>query len=108
MGLTVPAHLRAQAQAPATYAVHESPAALKAALALAQGEYQRALVLGQHSLSGSTVGPKYWARYKRSADALVARLEAAGLGTVIRVRAGRRVLVIWKSTEGAKKDRDGA
>jgi hypothetical protein len=52
------------------------------ALALARGKYQRDLICGNETLGGSTLrgrARQYSGRYQRSAYALLARLDAAGV-----------------------------
>jgi hypothetical protein len=52
------------------------------ALRLAAGSYQRALVQGYETLGGSTLrgrARRYSGRYRQSAYALLARLDAAGV-----------------------------
>jgi hypothetical protein len=75
-----------------------SAEALETALSLARGEYQRALVLGYESLSGSTLRGKasrYGARYAESRRNLLRRLEEAGLLVdERRAERGRRILVL--------------
>lgn len=68
------------------------------ALALCRGEYQRGLILGRHALSGADLEGKarsYGGRYLRSRQALLARLDAAGVphNEVIGKR-GKRILVL--------------
>ena len=68
------------------------------ALALCRGSYQRAILFGQHSLSGATLRGKakrYGGRYAHSAATLMARLANAGLAVREERRAhGKRVVVI--------------
>lgn len=75
-------------------------AAHVAALRLARGAYQRAILWGGEAVSGSTLRGKartYGARYQRSTDALLERMTAAGIPWAIETREhGRRVLVIGK------------
>lgn len=73
-------------------------AAHAAALRLAGGCYQRAILWGTEALSGSTLTGKarrYNTKYLASADALLERMTAAGIPWAIETRErGRRVLVI--------------
>lgn len=75
-----------------------SPIVREAALALCKGAYQRALVEGSESLSGSTLRGKagrYSSRYRQSAESLIHRLRMAGLYVSERVTTkGARILVI--------------
>jgi hypothetical protein len=75
-----------------------TPAALAAALPLARGSYQEAILRGSESLSGSTLrgrAKSYSGRYRASAQSLVARLAAAGISVrEERQDHGRRVLVL--------------
>lgn len=68
------------------------------AIALARGSYQRDLLDGHESLSGSTLrgtARSYSGRYAVSRAALLARIDAAGIPcTEVRGRHGKRVLVI--------------
>lgn len=68
------------------------------AIALARGSYQRDLLDGYESLSGSTLRGKastYSDHYAASRRALLARIAAAGIPcTEVRGRHGKRVLVI--------------
>lgn len=73
-------------------------AAFDKALSLAEGTYQRDLILGRESWSGSTLtsaARKYGGRYANSRAHLLARLKDNGVPCgVERVEHGRRVLVI--------------
>jgi hypothetical protein len=74
-------------------------AAIEVAWPLAKGCYQRALLRGDESLSGSTLRGKasrYSGRYRQSARNLLARVEATGLVRVSERRGphNRRVLVL--------------
>ena len=77
---------------------YDSPETLAAALPLARGCYQRALLRGDEALSGSTLRgkAKQWSsRYAASRDSLLARLRAAGLSVSEARRAHwRRVLIV--------------
>jgi len=73
------------------------PEAEKKALRLCRGKYQRELVMGRESLSGSTLkgkAAKWSGRYYRSRCALMERLQKAGVGREAIAPSGRRVLVI--------------
>jgi len=75
-----------------------SSVALDKALTVAKGAYQRNLLLGIESLSGSTLKGKarqYGARYAESRRNLLARVRAAGV-VVSEERASRnrRILVL--------------
>jgi len=64
------------------YAVHFDPSALSAALSVARGRYQRAVLRGTESLSGATLtgrAAQYSGRYAESRRHLLARLTAAGI-----------------------------
>ena len=70
-----------------------------AALACARGSYQRALLQGRESLSGSTLRGKasrYGNKYAESRDNLLRRMTDAGVEWCEHrtLRSGRRVLVI--------------
>lgn len=73
-------------------------AALDAAMKLARGVYQRALLSGEHNLSGSTLKGKafrYCGRYARSRANLLARMTKAGIPWYeVKGTHGKRVLVI--------------
>ena len=75
-----------------------SPMVREAALALCKGDYQRALVNGSESLSGSTLrgkASKYSSNYHRSAGSLIHRMRRAGLRVSVRVAAkNAKILVI--------------
>ena len=77
-----------------------------AALAQARGSYQRAIVEGVESLSGSTLRGRarsygYW--YKRSRANFLGRLTAAGVSwSERRESRGARVLVLGKSAPTRK------
>jgi hypothetical protein len=77
--------------------VHDDDA-LYRALEQARGSYQRALLLGRESLSGSTLrgrASEYGARYASSRRALLDRMTAAGIPWTERIAEhGARVLVI--------------
>lgn len=72
--------------------------ALNAALKLARGCYQRALLQGVENLSGSTLrgrAKEYAGRYKQSAETLLFRMTSAGIPwTEIRGDHNKRILVI--------------
>jgi hypothetical protein len=75
-----------------------TPAAVRIALQCCRGVYQRNIVLGSESLSGSTLkgkAAKYGAHYRQSRDNLLSRLHSADLDVSERrgVR-GRRILVL--------------
>lgn len=80
------------------FAVVASPMFLAAALTCARGVYQRNLLYGRETLSGSILRGKakqYSDLYARSARNLMARINAAGIPCrERRGRYGRRVLVI--------------
>lgn len=75
-----------------------SPIVRSAALALCKGDYQRALVNGSESLSGSTLkgrASQYGSKYHRSAGSLIQRMRRAGLRVTVRVAAkNAKILVI--------------
>lgn len=74
------------------------PEAYEAAMDLARGDYQRALIAGDEALSGSTLRGKakrYSARYQQSARSLLKRLTDHGIPwSEKRGPRGRRTLVI--------------
>ena len=78
--------------------IHLDSEAVRAALALARGCYQRAIVQGDACLSGADLrgnAAKYSGRYARSRAALLGRMTRAGVPWHERRAAhGRRVLVI--------------
>jgi hypothetical protein len=72
-------------------------AAHQAALKLARGTYQRNLLLGVESWSGSTLkgAARGWgARYNASRTALAARLREAGIPVALETIGRRKVAVI--------------
>lgn len=73
-------------------------AALEAAMSLARGCYQRAILGGREAISGSTLRGKakrYGAHYARSVRGLLARLSKAGIDwSERRGPHGKRILVI--------------
>lgn len=77
-----------------------------AAMACARGRYQRALLQGEHNLSGSTLKGKaarYGAQYARSRAGLIRRLHQAGIDAgERRGEHGRRILVLsWLPSRAA-------
>lgn len=79
------------------YSRIECKVKLDAALTLAKGCYQRAIILGTEALSGATLRGKaasYGAHYARSRRNLLRRLRDAGLAREERGLHGRRILVI--------------
>lgn len=74
------------------------PRCVSTALAQCRGEYQRNLVLGRESLSGSTLRGKArrWSgRYAQSSGSLLRRLRLSGLDvSVCTAEHGARVLVV--------------
>lgn len=80
------------------YAITHNDATLDAALTLARGSYQRAILLGHEAISGGTLKGKarrYSGVYTRSSATLLRRLDAAGIPHgERRVAHGRRVVVI--------------
>ena len=83
-------------------------AAFEAALALAKGKYQRDLIRGVETLSGSSLAGKaqrWSSRYAQSRDNLLARLMAAGVGHEVRGRYRKRILVIGAPAEPAREGR---
>lgn len=84
---------------PTGYSVVVDRAAFERALQLARGSYQRDLLHGRESLSGSTLrglARRYGGRYKQSRDHLLSRMSGAEIPwcEVTVRRGGRRVLVI--------------
>lgn len=75
-----------------------NPEIYDAAVKLARGSYQRNILAGSESLSGSTLrgaARNYSGRYRASAANLLERCRNAGLPIREEIRAhGRRVLVI--------------
>jgi hypothetical protein len=71
---------------------------LGAALELARGSYQRNILLGHESLSGSTLRGRarnYSGRYKYSAQAVISRCQKSGLAVQeCRGPHGKRIVVI--------------
>ncbi len=78
--------------------LHADAARRERLLSVCRGKYQRALVLGQESLSGSSLRGKarsYAGRYAASRAAVLARLNAIGVAvTERRGQHGRRILVL--------------
>ena len=76
----------------------KNPDVFVKAMACARGCYQRNLLRGIESLSGSTLRGKalsYKARYMQSKASLLSRLTACGVAwTEIRADHGKRVLVL--------------
>lgn len=87
-----------------TWAVYTGDARNKA-LRVAKGAYQRALICGQESLSGSTLrgeARRWGAQYARSRDAVLERIQDqtdVSVYEIRRPRGGRRVLVLVDSDE---------
>lgn len=80
-----------------SYAIHKDESKVEAALRLAKGCYQRALIMGREALSGATLSGKaasYGAHYARSRRNLMARLRAAGLAEEQVGAHGKRFLVV--------------
>jgi hypothetical protein len=81
-----------------TYAIHRDAQQVELALDQARGSYQRNLLIGREAISGSTLRGRarhYAARYKRSADHLIARCRAAGVRIAEeRGEHNKRLLVI--------------
>lgn len=79
------------------YSIIRSEAALSAALKIAKGSYQEALITGHEALSGATLkgkAKKYGAKYAASARALLTRLQSAGLAHEEIGAHNKRILVI--------------
>ena len=80
------------------YAIINDPTTFSAALKLARGSYQRNILRGVESLSGSTLRGKakrFGGRYQASAQNLIARCRRAGLAvSETRGPHGRRMIVI--------------
>jgi len=76
----------------------KSSEAFDKAMSMAKGDYQRALLHGVESLSGSTLKGKasrYGGRYAASRRALLGRMTAAGIPwSERRGEHGKRILVI--------------
>jgi len=83
------------------WTVHADPEAVKRAYACSRGTYQDAIIRGEENLSGSTLEGKaseYSGRYKRSLEALLARMTAAGVPWhEIRGSHNKRILVIGEA-----------
>ena len=65
-----------------SYAIHNDNQQVEKALSLCKGVYQRNVILGIESLSGSTLKGKaknYSGRYARSRDNLLDRMKKAGV-----------------------------
>lgn len=80
-----------------SYSIIKDETKLEAALRLARGCYQRALIHGSEALSGATLRGKaasYGKHYKRSALNLMRRLETFGLAREQVGEHGKRFLVI--------------
>ncbi|MEE8628156.1 MULTISPECIES: hypothetical protein [Methylobacterium] len=81
-----------------------SPAARNAALECARGSYQRDLLVGGHSWSGSTLtgrAARYGSKYRTSREELLARLEAHPELAVEERLARRRTVAIVTREEAA-------
>jgi len=78
------------------FALVNNPETQRAALKLAKGCYQRDILLGNEAISGSTLRGKaknYGSRYRRSAEAVIARCQSAGLDVDICIMDhGRRTV----------------
>jgi hypothetical protein len=64
-------------------------------LALCKGSYQRGIVLGTESISGSTLkgsAATYSGKYRASSAALISRLRLAGIPVIERREGGARIL----------------
>jgi len=81
-------------------------AVLETALACTRGSYQRGVVLGLESLSGSTLrgkAKKYGVHYARSRTNLLSRLKRAGVAVSERKGThGRRILVLGTVDSGGR------
>lgn len=88
------------------------PDTLARALDYARGDYQRNLLRGYESLSGSTLkgkARKWSGAYKRSRDKLLARLREAGIKVAERrAERGRRVLVLGAKRRASAAPEGGA
>jgi len=95
------------------WTIVKDPQALKRAMALAKGNYQRALLSGEHNLSGSTLSgaaKKYSGKYKKSTASLLRALSDAGIPWSEKKGGhGKRLLVIGEDEdidEGELLDRE--
>jgi len=83
---------------------------LEKALDLCKGEYQRRLVLGYESLSGSTLrglASRWNSRYAESRDNLLHRLRKAGIPvSEKRGPFNRRILVIGSSSQPSSQQKE--
>lgn len=87
----------------ASYSEIRDPRIYDEAMKLARGVYQRALLAGRHSLSGSTLRGNYSPRYRQSAANLLERCRNAGLAVREEIRQhGKRVLVIGFGAQCAR------
>jgi hypothetical protein len=81
-----------------SFAIHNDPAAVERAHALAKGSYQHNTIDGIEVLSGGTLRGKaknYGIRYKQSAANLISRCRSAGIPVSETVGDhGKRILVI--------------
>lgn len=84
-----------------TYSIVADQSALTAALALCRGDYQRNLLRGVESLSGSTLKGKarnWGGRYAEARRNILARMTGAGIAWCERKGDhGKRILVIGSS-----------
>jgi hypothetical protein len=74
-----------------SYAIINDTAVLDQALSLCRGSYQRDILLGRESLSGSTLKGKaktYGGKYKASAASILRKCQQAGLA--VREESGLR------------------
>lgn len=81
-----------------SYSFIKSQSELDKALSLCKGDYQRNLLLGYEAISGATLrgtAKNYSARYKTSANNLIARLKRSGIKIEEQIgHHNRRELVI--------------
>jgi hypothetical protein len=86
------------------YSIIHDTAVLDQALALCRGRYQRNILLGNESLSGSTLSGKaktYGGRYKASAASILRKCQQAGLAVREETgRHGKRLVVVGFPTAG--------
>jgi len=92
-----------------TWTLVLDPETLQEALKLAKGCYQRALLLGNESLSGSTLRGKaasYSGSYARSRQALLDRLSSKGVHwSEEKGPRGKRILVLGRAPTPTLWDR---
>jgi hypothetical protein len=84
----------------------ETESIMEQALGLARGSYQRNLIRGFETWSGSSLrgrAAEYAGRYSTSRSNLLDRIEGAGLGAVFRGRRARAVLLLGAAADYARQ-----